>query len=67
MALRKPALDSQTVTPGTESGYPEPYRSRPITSQRPLADPPARNPAGLPPWGLLKTRSGAFFFCPHRA
>ena len=24
----------------------------PITSQRPLADPPARNSAGLPPWGL---------------
>ena len=25
---------------------------RPITSQRPLADPPARDSAGLPPWGL---------------
>ena len=24
----------------------------PITSQRPLADPPARDSAGLPPWGL---------------
>ena len=35
-----------------------------ITSQRPLADPPARNSAGLPPWGLSK-RAPARFFCAH--
>src|SRR6185369_11050783 len=32
-----------------------------VTSQRPLVDPPARNSTGLPPWGLPKTRFGAFF------
>ena len=33
--------------------HPDCQRSpEPITSQRPLADPPARCSAGLPPWGL---------------
>ena len=37
-----------------------------ITSQRPLADPPCAESAGLPPWGLSQTRFGAFFLMCHK-
>src|SRR5262245_13673301 len=33
MTLKKPALDPQTLEPRTGSGYPEPYRSRALTSE----------------------------------
>jgi uncharacterized cupin superfamily protein len=39
MPLRPPALDPQTVSPRTSSGYPEPYRSRVLPREkRPLGD-----------------------------
>ena len=34
MALRPPALDPTTLTPRTDSGYPEPYRSRVLPRQK---------------------------------
>ncbi|HEX5162177.1 MAG TPA: cupin domain-containing protein [Steroidobacteraceae bacterium] len=34
MALKKPALDPQTVEPRTGSGYPEPYRSRVLPREK---------------------------------
>ena len=39
MSLQKPALDPATVTPHTDSGYPEPYRSRVLPrTKRALGD-----------------------------
>lgn len=39
MATRKPALDPQSVEPRTNTGYPEPYRSRVLPREkRPLGD-----------------------------
>lgn len=39
MTLKRPALDPNTVTPRTGSGYPEPFRSRVLPREkRPLGD-----------------------------
>lgn len=34
MSLKKPALNPSTVTPRTDSGYPEPYRSRVLPREK---------------------------------